>query len=170
MEHIKVWIKELFWKKLLIYTLTIGKDLFIIIFIAINNNNMKIYVDFDGTIVEHAFPKIGREVPHAMRVIKRLEDAGHTLYLNTVRTEMDPLMQEEMAKAMEYVLMHYKVELNGILKTEVKIHPVWDPTDKEKIFIDDIATGIPLIPAVYDGDNMVDWLAVELILMENKIL
>lgn len=128
---------------------------------------MIIYLDFDGTVVEHAYPKIGREVPHAMRVIKRLQKAGHTIILNTMRCEMD---EKELQKALDYLNQHYKVELEFIGCTKEKLPPSWDPANKDVIFIDDSAYDTPLIPAVYDGHMMVDWLRVEQILMENKIL
>jgi hypothetical protein len=47
---------------------------------------MTIAVDFDGTIVEHAYPKIGREIPFAIDVLKRLQqEEYHQLILWTVR-------------------------------------------------------------------------------------
>jgi hypothetical protein len=47
---------------------------------------MVIAVDFDGTIVEHAYPKIGREIPFAIEVLKRLQkEEFHQLILWTVR-------------------------------------------------------------------------------------
>ena len=38
---------------------------------------MKIAVDFDGTIVEHAYPKIGKEMSFAFATLKELEKQGH---------------------------------------------------------------------------------------------
>lgn len=46
---------------------------------------MTIAVDFDGTIVEHRYPAIGREVPFAIATIKKLINDGHKLILWTVR-------------------------------------------------------------------------------------
>lgn len=46
---------------------------------------MTIGVDFDGTIVEHEYPKIGKPVPFAFDVLKRLQEEGHILILWTVR-------------------------------------------------------------------------------------
>jgi hypothetical protein len=47
---------------------------------------MVIAVDFDGTIVEHEYPKIGREIPFAIDVLKRLQqEEYHQLILWTVR-------------------------------------------------------------------------------------
>src|SRR5574344_700602 len=34
---------------------------------------MTLAVDFDGTIVEHAYPKIGKPIPFAFDVLKRLQ-------------------------------------------------------------------------------------------------
>lgn len=46
---------------------------------------MLISIDFDGTIVEKAFPKIGKPLPLAFEVMKELQEAGHKLILNTCR-------------------------------------------------------------------------------------
>lgn len=46
---------------------------------------MTIAVDFDGTIVEHRYPEIGREYPFAIETLKKLVDNGHRLILWTVR-------------------------------------------------------------------------------------
>jgi len=47
---------------------------------------MLIAVDFDGTIVEHAYPAIGKPIPFAIDVLKRLQDEGHLIILWTFRT------------------------------------------------------------------------------------
>lgn len=46
---------------------------------------MKIAVDFDGTIVEHRYPEIGKEIPFATQTLKRLIADGHKLILWSVR-------------------------------------------------------------------------------------
>jgi len=46
-----------------------------------------IAVDFDGTIVEHDFPRIGKPLPNAFEVLKELQKMGHILILWTCRTE-----------------------------------------------------------------------------------
>jgi len=48
--------------------------------------NIKIAVDFDGTIVEHEYPKIGKEKLFAFRTLKELEKQGARLILWTFRT------------------------------------------------------------------------------------
>ena len=46
---------------------------------------MVIAVDFDGTIVEHRYPEIGKERPFATQTLKQLIADGHRLILWTVR-------------------------------------------------------------------------------------
>ena len=46
---------------------------------------MIIAVDFDGTIVEHKYPSIGREKPFAIETLRQLAADGHKLILWTVR-------------------------------------------------------------------------------------
>lgn len=48
-------------------------------------SKMIIAVDFDGTIVEHKYPKIGKEIPFAVETLKRLQADNHTLILWSVR-------------------------------------------------------------------------------------
>ena len=38
---------------------------------------MIIAVDFDGTIVEHKYPHIGKEIPFAISTLKRLQAEHH---------------------------------------------------------------------------------------------
>ncbi len=53
---------------------------------------MIIAIDFDGTIVEHRYPKIGDEIPFATDTLKMLIKDGHRLILWSVRE--DDLLQE----------------------------------------------------------------------------
>ena len=46
---------------------------------------MIIAVDFDGTIVEHKYPQIGREIPFAIATLKKLQAERHLLILWSVR-------------------------------------------------------------------------------------
>lgn len=46
---------------------------------------MIIAVDFDGTIVEHRYPEIGRERPYATQVLRMLIEERHQLILWTMR-------------------------------------------------------------------------------------
>ena len=46
---------------------------------------MFIAVDFDGTIVSHKYPEIGKEKPFAIDTLIKLQEDGHKIILWTVR-------------------------------------------------------------------------------------
>ena len=46
---------------------------------------MIIAIDFDGTIVEHAYPDIGKPIPFAIETLLQIQKDGHKLILWTVR-------------------------------------------------------------------------------------
>ena len=46
---------------------------------------MTIAIDFDGTIVEHRYPAIGKEKPFAIDTLRQLVADGHRLILWTAR-------------------------------------------------------------------------------------
>jgi hydroxymethylpyrimidine pyrophosphatase-like HAD family hydrolase len=62
----------------------------------IDLRDIKIAVDFDGTIVEHEYPGIGKEKLFAFRTLKELEKRGARLILWTIRTG------KELDEAVEY--------------------------------------------------------------------
>lgn len=57
---------------------------------------MIIAVDFDGTIVKHKYPAIGREIPYAIMTLKLLQERGHKIILWTYRHG------KELKKAVEF--------------------------------------------------------------------
>jgi hypothetical protein len=98
--------------------------------------DIKIAVDFDGTIVEHEYPGIGKEKLFAFQTLKELEKLGARLILWTFRAG------KELDEAVEYC------RKNGIEFYAVnKNYPeeVFDETVSRKInadiFIDDKNVG-----------------------------
>jgi hypothetical protein len=72
---------------------------------------MTIAVDFDGTIVEHAYPKIGKPVPFALDVLRRLqEEDHHRLILWTMRE--GHLLQEAVAYCQKNGVFFYACNKN----------------------------------------------------------
>lgn len=68
---------------------------------------MKIAVDFDGTIVEHKYPAIGKERPFAIETLKAFSDAGIKLILWTARE--GELLEQAVAFCKERGLEFYAV-------------------------------------------------------------
>ncbi len=65
---------------------------------------MRIAVDFDGTIVEHRYPEIGKEIPFAVATLKQLIREGHLLILWSVREGelLDEAVEWCRAKGIEF--------------------------------------------------------------------
>lgn len=129
---------------------------------------MIIYLDFDGTVVEHQYPIIGRYNKGSLELVRKLQDAGHEIVLNTYRIEIkDNSFEESMSYLNDSKIIHPITKY-----TDVKIHPLdWNldaAIELGELFIDDIAKGIPLIPAVYSNTKMVDWDTIENELKINK--
>ncbi|MBK3516925.1 BT0820 family HAD-type phosphatase [Carboxylicivirga marina] len=97
---------------------------------------MIIAVDFDGTIVDHKYPRIGKEKTFAFETLKSLQDKGHLLILWTIRTG------KELDEAVEYC------RKNGIVFYAVnRTHPEEETSDNisrkvnADVFIDDRNVG-----------------------------
>jgi hydroxymethylpyrimidine pyrophosphatase-like HAD family hydrolase len=88
---------------------------------------MVIAIDFDGTIVEHRFPDIGRERPFAIDTLKRLQKKGFRLILWTHRS--GKLLQEAVEFCRSRGLEFYAVNKNF---PEEK----WDTEESRKITAD----------------------------------
>ena len=71
---------------------------------------MIIAVDFDGTVVEHAYPKIGKPIPFALDVLRKLQEERHTLLLWTVR-EGD-LLEEALEYCAKNGVNFYAANMN----------------------------------------------------------
>lgn len=71
---------------------------------------MIIAVDFDGTIVEHKYPKIGKPIPFAIETLLKLQRENHQLILWTVRE--GELLQEAIDYCAERGLNFYAANAN----------------------------------------------------------
>lgn len=69
-----------------------------------------IAVDFDGTIVEHKYPAIGKEMLFAFATLKALQQKGHKLILWTIRT--GSLLQEAVDYCEQNGVVFYAVNKN----------------------------------------------------------
>lgn len=94
---------------------------------------MIIAVDFDGTIVEHKYPYIGKEIPFAIETLKKLKEERHTLILWTVRE--GKLLDEAINFCKEKGLEFYAINSN--YPEEQKTHDHFSRKLKADLFIDD---------------------------------
>ena len=125
-----------------------------------------IVLDFDGTVVKHAYPKVGDDIG-AVPVLKRLVRNGCHLVLNTMRSH-NSAGEDTLQPA-----------LNWFEKQGVPLYGVNEnPTQKEwtapskvygDLYIDDGALGAPL-KADGDGLAYIDWNKVAVLLYYMGIL
>lgn len=112
---------------------------------------MIIAIDFDGTCVKHAYPRIGEDIG-AVPVLKEFVRQGHQLVLNTMRS--GDLLQD----AINWFTMN-DIPLTGANHTPGQ--ETWTQSSKvyAQIYIDDAALGCP---TNYDGTGRpyVDWRVV----------
>lgn len=109
---------------------------------------MIIAIDFDGTCVKHAYPKIGEDIG-AVPVLKEMVKNGHQLVLNTMR------FGDLLNKAVEWF------DDNGIALSGVNHCPgqsTWTTSPKvyAQVYIDDAALGCPTTMDE-NGNIYVDW-------------
>ena len=95
---------------------------------------MVIAIDFDGTIVEHRYPSIGRELPFAIETLKKLTEEGHRLILWTVRE--GKLLEEAVAFCRERGLEFYAVN-RDYPEEEKKLNNHFSRKLKADLWIDD---------------------------------
>lgn len=118
---------------------------------------LRIAVDFDGTIVEHDFPRIGAENPGAIEWLKRWQEAGAILILWTMRSDGDrcPNVLQDAVEYCQANGVEFNAVNQGIDDRE------WTTSQKAyaHIYVDDAAFGCPLIPSQSSNNfrPMVDW-------------
>ena len=78
---------------------------------------MTIAVDFDGTIVEHKYPRIGKEIPFAVETLKSLAAEGNKLILWTSRD--GELLEEALAFCRERGLPQEKSYMASLYVEEM---------------------------------------------------
>lgn len=112
---------------------------------------MIIAVDFDGTCVKHAYPKIGEDIG-AVPVLKEFVRQGHRIVLNTMRSG------ELLDEAAQWFVDN-GIELTG--KNFCPGQATWTSSPKvfAQVYIDDAALGCPTLMDE-KGSIFVDWRTV----------
>ncbi|MDP2338418.1 MAG: hydrolase [Bacteroidota bacterium] len=89
--------------------------------------SLVIAIDFDGTIVEHRYPFIGRIRPFAFETMEALQIKGHRLILWSHRAG------QKLDEAVKFCSSH-GIEFYAVNKNYPE--EVWDENDSRKILAD----------------------------------
>jgi len=118
---------------------------------------MIIAIDFDGTIVEHRFPGVGKPIPGAFDYMRKFQELNAKLILYTMRSDSPDKKRMVLTAAIEFCESH------GIKFWAHNINPdqhYWTESPKPyaNVYIDDAAFGCPLVyDPVYGYRPYVDW-------------
>lgn len=134
---------------------------------------MIIAIDFDGTIVEHAYPEIGKPIPFAIDSLQQIQKDGHKLILWTVRRGR--LLQEAIDYCAERGLYFYAENENYRGETEERAQEVSRKLGAD-LFIDDRNLGgLPdwgviynAVKATASGGNAIQIMAGQSAMPEQK--
>lgn len=118
---------------------------------------LRIGVDFDGTIVSHEYPAIGKPVQGAIRWLRRLKKAGAVLILWTMRS--DDGRQNTLTAAVEYC-REQGLEFDAV--NEGIDDRLWTSSPKvfAHVYVDDAAFGCPCRLDKSSGRPVVNWARV----------
>lgn len=145
---------------------------------------MTINIDFDGTVVTHDFPKVGRSIG-AEKVLKKLTDAGHQLILFTMRTNreklrdtLDPTIKDVTGNFLDDAVNWFKennIPLYGIQTNPTQSNWTTSPKSYAQLMIDDTALGCPLTyfceeTQISHERPFVDWKKVEELLIKMELI
>lgn len=119
-----------------------------------------IVLDFDGTVVKHAYPKVGEDIG-AVPILKRLINNGCRLVLSTMRSH-NSAGKDTLQPALDWFEKH-GIPLYGVNENPTQKEWTDSPKAYGDLYIDDGALGAPL-KADEDGLAYVDWNKVAVLL------
>jgi len=111
-------------------------------------------LDFDGTVVTHEFPKIGKDLPYCLETLKKITSQGGKIVLITMRSG------RTLAEAVAYFSYH-DIPLYGVNSNPRQEYYSKSPKIYANIYIDDAALGCPLVFSDLSTKAYVDWLQVQ---------
>lgn len=139
---------------------------------------MVINIDFDGTAVTHDFPRVGKDIG-SQKVLKKLVEKGHQLILFTMRDDTPDSMDEYyrvkpgnryLSDAVDW-FKNNGIPLYGIQSNPTQLQWTTSPKSYAELIIDDTALGCPLkFDLSISNRPFVDWIEVEKLLIQQKIL
>ena len=124
-----------------------------------------INVDFDGSLVTHAFPEIGDDIG-AVPVLKTLVENGHQLILFTMRS--DNKNGNYLTQAVNWFKKH-DIPLYGIQTNPTQASWTSSPKSYAQYLLDDSAIGTPLVRPENERPY-VDWKKVIFLLVQEGLI
>lgn len=140
--------------------------------------SITINIDFDGTVVTHEFPIVGKDIG-SQKVLKKLVKKGHKLILFTMRDDTPDTMDEyyQIKQGNRYLtdainwFKNNNIPLYGIQSNPTQLQWTTSPKSYAELLIDDTALGCPLIfDSNISNRPFVNWEEVEKLLILNKII
>lgn len=138
----------------------------------------EIYLDFDGTCVEHEWPIIGRCNYGCIEVIYKLQKAGHKIILNTYRADLNDEILEKSIRWFDNAWMFtnpcnedIEIKIDAVLQNKETPWD-WDWNNfkqYKKIYIDDIAYNAVLKTGFNPGHLVIDWKKLDEQFKENGL-
>jgi hypothetical protein len=118
--------------------------------------SFRVAVDFDGTIVEHRFPEVGKPVPGALEWLHKWQDAGATLILWTMRSPAQNNYGDCLEPAVAYCEEH-GIHFDGVNEGPDDRSWTTSPKVYAHVYVDDAAFGCPLTFPDNGDRPHVDW-------------
>lgn len=134
-------------------------------------NSLVVAVDFDGTVVTHEYPNIGKDIG-AVPVLKKIVDKGHKIMLWTMRGTRPQDERATLEEAVEWFKQN-DIPLWGINHNPNQKASGWTNSNKQhaNLYIDDAALGAPLkMDIELSTRKFIDWVEVERQLTEHGII
>jgi hypothetical protein len=134
----------------------------------------EILIDFDGTVVTHDFPFVGKDIGSVV-VLKKLVEKGHKLILFTMRSHRpyihpDGKPRDCLQDAIDWFAEN-EIPLYGINTNPTQHEWTDSPKAYGQLMIDDIAIGVPLkFDKELSPRPFVDWFYLEIMLNANNLL
>ena len=133
-----------------------------------------IIVDFDGSVVTHDFPFVGKDIG-SVPVLKKLVEKGHRLILFTMRSHRPYIhpngeSRDCLQEAIDWFAKN-DIPLYGINTNPTQHEWTDSPKAYGQLMIDDTAIGVPL---KFDKElslrPFVDWFHLEMMLNANNLI
>ena len=120
-------------------------------------------IDFDGTVVTHMYPEVGKDIG-AVPVLKKLVENGNKLILFTMRDSRNGTLQDAINWFKEN-----GIELYGVNTNPTQAEWTDSPKPHCNIYIDDAGLATPTKFDEESGREYVDWKKVAELLKEKGV-